>query len=955
MPKDPYTAIQESLEHARPQLTAFISGAYNAQQTRALLKLLDAIQDAAYSYVKSKKNKKKKDGDGDSGEAEQVKIDWLDTEGVHLWNLASQVNRATATTPELSKDELSTVAALRLTGFRLVEAATDIKGPTTFLIRLLGLTAKTMTALLEAGKAPMASQLALQGAEYEQLITSSTTIKEASELKQKVTVLVWYYMARIDFLLREGNDSFAYDLLYKATQLDETWSMTAQECRLLASKCWTVGNHMLNERTNVSGSIDWLKQGILLIEKLINRGVQLDHLKELHLNDSARAQLMKAEENPHALNSAAAALNELGELVADSDQATLHEMRLLQLHILKTRKAPDGELRIVMEDIMKLTDWTEESVLEILSQLASLIGQYPALPSQLVQTYLRLALASSAGHPYVRMIMYEGLLFMKALSPPTAGVRIAAGILDMISKDPDYQLDDKVSAIACQTLLWNIGMFNESKEKITEAAHWYQLAAHTVFKELGGENISRCFRKAALCHMKMTDWTAALDLISLCPKEEASTHYLAFLAAIRQGREEAAIGAVSSIVECSDFEAQQLVLMASLANEKGAKHVLIASMRALLNTLTYSAVKFDVQIETITVIRCLLRMTAMEWAHAEDKDRLVESMIEYLQTAIDILSEDPTRGQGQMKGIAWLYKCAYNVAVQGLNTLSSKSLADLFDVSAQLMSIYDVIETSGATDPDLHFVRGSAMFACLCGKIFFCRDLSSGPDKVLLLDQLLDYIPHCREALSSVKSTHPRWPVISHMRRIIDTSEVELQCESNEWTAIPPILQRIKKAHSSGEIIETNRTLEMMANVLFQYEECPSHITYQLLELILDTCPTAKANDVKLYSRWMRAILRILLHRNGGEEEAESLKYAEKALDVLKTSLGKSAYPLDEIQWLVATFWNKGLEWFSSSRVSQAKAWCEIAMTIAANTPELNIDRQKMNEHYQHLLSKINR
>lgn len=28
------------------------------------------------------------------------------------------------------------------------------------------------------------------------------------------------------------------------------------------------------------------------------------------------------------------------------DQATLHEMRLLQLHILKTRKAPEGELRI---------------------------------------------------------------------------------------------------------------------------------------------------------------------------------------------------------------------------------------------------------------------------------------------------------------------------------------------------------------------------------------------------------------------------------------------------------------------------------------------------------------------------------------------------------------------------------------------------------------------------------
>lgn len=72
---------------------------------------------------------------------------------------------------------------------------------------------------------------------------------------------------------------------------------------------------------------------------------------------------MKAEKDPHALTSATAALNELGEVVGDSvnshygilgcladpilkDQATLHEMRLLQLHILKTRKASEGELRI---------------------------------------------------------------------------------------------------------------------------------------------------------------------------------------------------------------------------------------------------------------------------------------------------------------------------------------------------------------------------------------------------------------------------------------------------------------------------------------------------------------------------------------------------------------------------------------------------------------------------------
>lgn len=78
---------------------------------------------------------------------------------MHLWNLASQVNRATPTTPELSKDELSTFSAcefrnvinlkahrlaVRLTGFRLVEAATDIRGPTTCKYQALTTTLTTV-------------------------------------------------------------------------------------------------------------------------------------------------------------------------------------------------------------------------------------------------------------------------------------------------------------------------------------------------------------------------------------------------------------------------------------------------------------------------------------------------------------------------------------------------------------------------------------------------------------------------------------------------------------------------------------------------------------------------------------------------------------------------------------------------------------------------------------------
>ncbi|ODN81471.1 hypothetical protein L202_01898 [Cryptococcus amylolentus CBS 6039] len=955
MAKDAYVALRESLEHARPHFTTLLTSPPSSQNTRLLLRALDGVQEAVHAFVKHKKSRKKKDGDR-NGEAEQVKVDWLDTEGVQLWNLASQVGRTTPVNPTLSKEDIAIVAALRLTGYRILEAATDTKGPMAFVVRLLGLTAKTMGALLDAGKTAVASQLAVQGAEFEQTLLSATDPQDSGEIKQQVSSLVWFYCARIDLLLKEGNDTFAFDIFLKAIALDEMWSMTPQECHILAAKCWTVGNTMLQNKTNLPLSIDWLKQGIMLVEKMVNRGLVVDRLEELHvaiLKSLARAQMIQAEETPQSLQAATATLNELAQLVGEEDQITLREMRVLQLHVLKRSKALENEVKLVMEDLMKMQEWTEEKVIETLSQLASLVPDYPTLPSTTAQTFLRKALSHRDGHPHVQLIIYEGLLFAKSLSPPALGIRTAVAMLDIARKHGEYRMEDKVNVVACQTLLWNIANFNENKERITESAHWYQLAGHDLFKELGGENTSRCLRKAALCHIKTADWGAAHDLIARCPTDEASTHYLAFLAAIRQDRRQAAIDAVSSIVECSDFEAQQLVLMTSLANEKGAQPVLLASMRALLSVLTDSEMSFEVQIETITVIRCLVRMSVLELAQAEDKERVVDSILEYLQTAVELLTDDPAIGQGQTKGIAWLYKCAFNVAVQGLHSLSSKSLADLFDRSAQLMTIYEVIEPM-STDPDLPFVRGSAMFACLCGKIFLCKDLPTGPDRILLLDQLLEYIPQCRNALQGATNTaHPRYSSVSDMLRIIDTSEVELHCEAREWTAIPEILERLKDASKEGEVGATHRTLEMIANVLFRYQDCPTSVTYRLLEIILDICPTRYADDIKRFSRWMRAILRILLHRSGADDESAAFSYVSRALDVLKTPLGKTAYPLDEAHWLVATAWNRGLEWFSSSRVQQAKQWCEAAMTMSSFSPDLKVDRQKMHEHYQHLLDKL--
>ncbi|WVN84898.1 uncharacterized protein L203_100034 [Cryptococcus depauperatus CBS 7841] len=949
MVKDAYITVQESIEQTRVYCEQLFSGTFTAIQTRSLLKSLDNVQQAVYTYSKSKRGRKKKEDD-ERLEAKPMKTDWFDREGVQLWNLASEIGRTTPCNPSLSKEELATIAALRLTGFRLVEITTDLKGPINFIVRLLGLVAKTITALLDAGKISTASQLSLQGAEYEQMIIDKLPLKGSEEFEQRLSVLIWFYIARIDILLQEGNDAFALDLLFKALQLEDAWMMNIEECQLLAFKCWTVGNDMLNKGVNLPSATDWLKQGAILVEKMVIQGDRVENLEALHvavLKSLARAQILLVEKEHNSFTSATATLNELAKLVGENDRETFHEIRLLQLYILKTEKAPEKDVQTVTEDLMESMEWNELSVIEILSQMASLLSDYPHLPSTAILKLLHIALVNPNGYAHLQLIIYEGLLFAKALGPDIAGITLATAILDLVANHATYEVDGNANVVACQTLLWNIGLYNESKERVIEAAHWYTLAAHDFFRKISGENTYRCIRKAALCHIRAMNWSAASELIAQCPTDEASTHYLAFLVAIGQENQPSAIEAVTTIVECSDFEAQQLVLITSLAQDKASHPVLAATMKALLNVLTGSKQVFEVQIEIVTVIRCLVKITVSDLSQTEDKDEVAERLVDYMQTAIDVLSENPARGQGQTKGIAWLYKCSYNVAVQGLSSLSSKSLADLFDRSAQLMSIYQVLEPSNL-DPELPFMRASAMFACLCGKIFLCKELATGPEKALLLDQLVDYIPHCRDALSSIKLSYALSLTVAQMKQIINTSEIELFCEIQDWESIPDALMKIQDEESRAEVGLTCSTIEMCANILFRYQDCPSHIFYQLLELVLDNCSTSYASDIKRFSRWTRAILKMLLHRDSFENESTALKYVNRAFEVLQMPLGKKAYPLDEVHWLVATAWNRGLNGSSSN--PQLNKWYQVALAISSCVPDLNIDRQKMHEHYRHLL-----
>ena len=84
-------------------------------------------------------------------------------------------------------------------------------------------------------------------------------------------------------------------------------------------------------------------------------------------------------------------------------------------------------------------------------------------------------------------------------------------------------------------LIWQYGDRHYHASRWAEAADWFMCGTHTIFCSLGASSLSKCFRKAAVCQLQQKEYARATATIGRCPQNGATTRYVAFLIAVRQG------------------------------------------------------------------------------------------------------------------------------------------------------------------------------------------------------------------------------------------------------------------------------------------------------------------------------------------------------------------------------------------------------------------------------------
>ncbi|KAF8880917.1 meiosis protein SPO22/ZIP4 like-domain-containing protein [Gymnopilus junonius] len=898
--------------------------------------------------------------------------DSLDQEGVSLWNISGLINKAS------EKEGQQHVASLRLAAFRLVEAGLETNPGVETLIHVLQIANKTAMGLSEIGNNVHAVSVLTSAAKIEEQLQNAKD-SDDSNRRAIACVTVMYHSSRMEAAWKEGNDSLAQYMSRKIMADDnQHLSLLPPHAReLLAYKFHQIGRSFLTsvrDESKATGAIQWLQWAFSIVDQLEESAAPgISGLKVSILRTMARAYFLS-----EAYDRAESVLDELiPTLDSSQDHATseYQELRWLRLAVLKRRKAGDAALLDAFKSIVDHMEISEGTITEILQDLRAW-NQHHSLVTAVHQHCLEQAL-------------------QRHTTPSEHVHRLLLCLIIHASKDEDHvqamkTLDDAFKAVydaevtlpslvctACLTLIWQYGGRRYNSKKWLEAAQWYTAGSHGVFKASGPSTSAKCFRKAALCHIEQREYALASTIIRRCSTNEAATHYIIFLTAIHQGLENEAIRAIQDMLKAPDFDRKMLLLATQISHQSEMKGVLLAVLESLLRTLKIGS-NGEIVVEAMTLMRCIVKLILNLFAEtAANKPVLIETVVNQFRTARILTQSASSQKLVPLvyKDISWLWRTAYNCAVQGCTDWENagEQISELFDIAKEMLECC-CHASSVDSDADLGVHLANATFAAVSGRVFSARELmtTTGAIDEENLRVIAAEIKNAKVKINDIWSkkiiqeAHDN-ECIQYFVHALRVFQAEFATHLKDWDQVSLEID-VQSVHDLAKLNTTNATelqeitlsgplavgtYDAIADILWLDSACPVHVLYKCLEAILRASLDHSSLSVEKFSRWLRAICTISLARDSSADRLKAIGYVEHAVRVIEDHHDTDeAYPMDERQWLLATAYNTGTECLHISSLDEAKRWFEAATVICRFVPGGKQRAEKISETYTRLLSR---
>ncbi|KAG0701956.1 meiosis protein SPO22/ZIP4 like-domain-containing protein [Suillus ampliporus] len=758
--------------------------------------------------------------------------DFLDQEGVNLWNASGVVRQGSA------PDSRAVVAALRLAGFRLMEAGLEPKPDIEALLHILQIASKAGATLSEFGHNDTASSVLGCAAKYEEALRN---IDDPSGTNQqaKACVTAVYLSTRMEAAWREGNEGLAAFMADKITENDGRLVLLSYHDReTLATKLLDIGKSLLRscyqdsksapEESKAQDAIRWMQKAFSVIEPMdCTTHTELAELKRSVLRSLARGYFLSSSQDPENLIRAETALEEVIATIdtsVDNVSSEYQQLRWMKLAVIKRRKAGDTVLLQALQAIIDNMTYSESNLTDVLQELRTL-SQYHQLVTSATQYCLHRALQCSWSTDAVERLLIALIFHCSKDDKHDRAIEDLHASLKELS-DVDFELL-KAPATACITLLWQYGDRHYHAGRWKEAADWFSCGTHAIFARLGPVNSSKCFRKAALAHLKRKDYAHAGSIIRRCSDTEATTQYVTFLIAVHQGLEDEAINSIRNMVHAVGFDRKMILLACRLAHDLDMKGLLLAVLRALLETLNFRENVENIT-EAMALIRCIIRLIIKLLGEpAADLDRLVAALLHHLKIAVTVV-ESCEQPAIIVRDISWLWRTAYNYAIQACSDWEDREdqLSDIFDAARRLLELY-IRHAPVGVDQAIYVYLVNASFASASGRVMSFRRLLSQTGSIEsekhreLFNEVNQSLQRIVKILRDDKVSQEDLPRLESSLQILRIFIVEAASHLSDWTTVLATIEGSSRCDR-----DSLETYEAFADTLWEDKSCPMHSKY---------------------------------------------------------------------------------------------------------------------------------
>ncbi|KAF5339435.1 hypothetical protein D9611_009828 [Ephemerocybe angulata] len=429
-------------------------------------------------------------------------------------------------------------------------------------------------------------------------------------------------------------------------------------------------------------------------------------------------------------------------------------------------------------------------------------------------------------------------------------------------------------------------------------------------------------------------WAAAADCCLL-----ASAHY-------------PAIRSINEMQKAPDFDRKMLLLATQVAHRSEMRLVLLSVLNHLLKTLKFGS-SGEIVVEAMTLLRCMIKLIlGLLVDPTANRTALINTMVEHFRTeqkAVSLI----------MKDLSWLWRRAYNSAVQGCSEWEGcgDQISELFEIAKILLET-QCQASPLVPDDESRMYLISATFAAVSGKgqISYC---------MLHTDNGIDVpVLSTREMITATGTLNPQ--ILRTMNADIRKAKADIEhavqqegplrnadITSRGETYVHVL--RIFEAEMCVQLREWDEVSDIVKEVVKTGPLCVG--TYEAIAdmlAILVASLDQNTLSVERFSRWLRAICTTLLARDTPEGRLKAVGFCEQAIGVIEEhDSPQDSYPMDERHWLLGTAFNMAIECVHGSRLDEAKRWFEAALGTCRFVPGGKEQAAKISESYTNLLSRF--